>query len=101
MPSNRCRQGVATRTVIGPRRRSPLLSAESLILETDEFNQFLVRHDALVHAHGPWTRIQLRVVHGDADLHPSVAHAPDSFRQLCRIAQRRPDDIEPAAISVP
>src|SRR6187200_1529957 len=100
MPSNRCRPGVATRTVIGP-RGSRLLSAESLVLETDEFNQFLVRHDPLVHADSPWTRIELRVVHRDVDFHPSVVHAPESFRELCHVAQWRPNDIEPATVSQP
>src|SRR6476620_2101973 len=53
--------------------------SEALVLHAREFDQLLVEHQRLVHAHGERLRVDLLVLDGDVDFHPPERRPAESL----------------------
>src|SRR5215510_4654029 len=71
----------------------------SFVFRADEFDQLAARNDLLIQADGERRRIGLGIVDGDVDSQRAVAQPLKSFGERRLIRQRRPPDVQPAAVS--
>ena len=56
--------------------------SELLILVADEFDQFFLRPDSEINAHGPRLRVRLRVVDRQIDLQLTIAETTEALGEF-------------------
>src|SRR6516225_7571243 len=70
----------------------------SFVFRTDEFDQLAAWNDLLIQADSERRGVGLGIVDGDVDPQRAVAQPLKSFGERRLIRQRRPPDVQPAAV---
>src|SRR5262245_27512562 len=70
-----------------------------VVLQADFVNQLDVELDGLVHLHGPWPRVRLRIVDRDLHVERSVRRPPQPFGHGGSARERSTVGVEPETIA--
>src|SRR5688572_6166587 len=73
-------------------------ATELLILVTDELDQLLVGHEALIDADRPWFRVCLRIIDRQVDLQVSERRPTDALGEPHLLTVRTAVHVEPAVV---